>query len=341
MNPYVPPRAVRRVLDPLWVPGAVVASVPLVVGGLVGAVAALRPGRRRLLRLSALALTYVWVDVSIMLACWWLWLCSPLPSRDIATWRERHCAVLRWALRRILARSEQTVGFHLLVESPIEVRAERRPLVVLARHAGPGDSFALVHLLLEHLSRRPKVVLKAALQLDPGLDVLLNRLDCYFLPSRSGAGEDRTEAVRRLAESLTADEALLIFPEGGNWTPRRHRRAVRRLLRIGEARRARRAARQHRVLPPRPGGAVACLTARDDTDVVVVAHAGLDTLVNPRQVWQAIPVDQHPMRVSWWVTDAADVPRADEAAQAWLEQMWGRVDAWVKQTRLDAGTPTA
>lgn len=338
MSIHVPPRALRRIVDPLWVPGAVLLSVPLLLAALVGAVMALRPGPHRLLRLSALALTYVWVDVSIMLACWWLWLRSPLPGRDVTAWREQHCAVLRWALRRILTRSGTTVGFHLVVETPAATWAERRALIVLARHAGPGDSFALVHLLLEHLGRRPKVVLKEALQLDPGLDVLLNRLDCYFVPSRSGAGEDRTEAVRRLAESLTADEALLIFPEGGNWTPRRHRRAVRRLLHLGEVRRARRAARRHRVLPPRPGGAVACLTARTDTDVVVVAHAGLDTLVNPRQIWQSIPVDRHPMRVSWWVTDAADVPRTDDSAQAWVEQMWGRVDAWVHDTRLKAGT---
>ncbi len=340
MTPYVPPRALRRIADPLWVPGAVLLSVPLLLAAAVGAVAALRPGPHRLLRLSVLALTYVWVDVSIMLACWWLWLCSPWPRRDVAAWRERHCAVLRWALRRLLTCGERTVGFHLVVETPVATWAERRPLLVLARHAGPGDSFALVHLLLEHLGRRPKVVLKEALQLDPGLDVLLNRLDCYFVPSRSGAGEDRTEVVRRLAQSLTADEALLIFPEGGNWTPRRHRRAVRRLFRRGEVRRARRAARQHRVLPPRPGGAVACLTARGDTDVVVVAHAGLDTLVNPRQMWQAVPVDQRPMRVGWWVTDAAEVPRTDDRARAWVEQMWGRVDAWVQDVGLGAGTPS-
>ncbi|GAA2017578.1 hypothetical protein GCM10009740_01340 [Terrabacter terrae] len=340
MSVYVPPRAARRIANPLWVPGAVVLSVPLLVAAAVGAVVALRPGPRRLLRLSVLALTYVWLDVSIMLACWWLWLRSPLPGRDLAAWRAQHCAVLRWALRHILARSETTVGFRLVVESPAVAGTERRPLIVLARHAGPGDSFALVHLLLEHLGRRPKVVLKEALQLDPGLDVLFNRLDCYFVPSRSGAGEDRTEAVRRLAESLTADEALLIFPEGGNWTPRRHRRAVRRLLQIGEVRRARRAVRQHRVLPPRPGGAVACLTARSDTDVVVVAHAGLDALVNPRQMWQAVPVDRHPMRVSWWMTDASQVPRTDGGARAWVEQMWGRVDAWVQSARLQAGTPS-
>ncbi|MFC8504199.1 1-acyl-sn-glycerol-3-phosphate acyltransferase [Pedococcus sp. NPDC057267] len=341
MTLRVPPVALRRVANPLWLPGAVLLTVPLLLGLVVGGLAALTPGQRRLLRLSALALTYVWVDVSILVACWWLWLCSPLPRRDLDTWRQRHATVLGWALRCLLARSESTVGFHLELENPAATQDRGRPLVVLARHAGPGDSFALVHLLLEQLGRRPKVVLKEVLQLDPGLDVLLNRLDCYFLPSRSGAGEDRTEAVRRLAQSLTAREALLIFPEGGNWTPRRHRRAVRRLFRRGESRRARRAAEHPAVLPPRPGGAVACLTARDDTDVVVVAHAGLDTLVNPGQMWRAIPVHDRPMRVSWWVTDADRVPRTQEAAQVWVENMWARVDTWVRHARAVATAPAA
>ena len=35
-------------------------------------------------------------------------------------------------------------------------------------------------------------------------DLLLNRLDCYFLPSTTGAGDDRVEHVARLAKSLLA-----------------------------------------------------------------------------------------------------------------------------------------
>ena len=38
------------------------------------------------------------------------------------------------------------------------------PLLVLARHAGPGDSFALVDLLLSRYGRRPRIVLKEDLR---------------------------------------------------------------------------------------------------------------------------------------------------------------------------------
>jgi len=52
---------------------------------------------------------------------------------------------------------------------------------VLSRHAGPGDSFLLIHQLLSVYGRRPRVVMKAALQFDPSLDVLGNRLPNVFI----------------------------------------------------------------------------------------------------------------------------------------------------------------
>ncbi len=336
MRILVPPRVVRRLANPLWVPAAVVITGLLVPVLAVGALLGLRRGgRRRLLRLTCLAIVYLWIDVALLLACWGLWLRWPDPRRDPTAWHRRHTALLRWALASFMRAAEHLLGFHVLVDRPPRSTPEAAPgggpLIVLARHAGPGDSFTIVHLLMERYGRRPKVVLKAAMQLDPGLDILLNRLEWYFLPSVSGAGDDRTEAVRVLAQTLTPDEALLLFPEGGNWTPRRHVRAVRSLLRGGDVLRAHLAEAHEHVLPPRPAGAVACLTARTDTDVVVVAHCGLDELVNPALMWDALPVDQRPMRVHWWLTASTEVPRQEELALVWVDSMWARVDEWVDQ----------
>jgi 1-acyl-sn-glycerol-3-phosphate acyltransferase len=206
-------------------------------------------------------------------------------------------------------------------------------VIVLARHAGPGDSFTLVHLLLTGYHLRPRVVLKRALQWDPGLDVVLTRLSCYFLPSDTGSGEDRAAAVATMTDGLRGGDALLLFPEGANWTPRRHRRAVLRLLRAGRTRRAARAREQTHVLPPRPGGALAAITARTDTDVLVIAHCGLDDLVNPGQMWKAIPLVARPMRIRPWLHPAATIPREADAAHAWLEEQWAQVDQWIHTQR--------
>ena len=76
------------------------------------------------------------------------------------------------------------------------------PVLVLARHGGPGDSFALVHLLLTRYHRSVRIVLKDILQTDPLIDVLLHRLGCCFLASPSGDGEDMRARVAAMAATL-------------------------------------------------------------------------------------------------------------------------------------------
>lgn len=329
MNLWVPPYWVRRGFHVLWLPAVLLFTAALVPFYVVGAVIAMFPGRRRMLRVVSFAMAYLWTDVGMLFGCWWLWCRQPLPSRDETVWRSRHTELLGLALRVLAKASRSMVGFRVLVDAG-PLPPPHRPLVILGRHAGPGDSFTLVNLILTTFRRRPKVVLKAAMQWDPGIDLLLNRLDCYFLPSRTGAGDDRTEHVARLAASLEADEALLIFPEGGNWTPRRHERAVRYLIRTGQYERAREAQEEEHVLPPRPGGVVAALSTRPDLDVVVLAHAGLDLLVTPVQIWDAIPVAHRPMTIHWWVAPAGTVPTDRAGITEWVDDIWGEVDAWVE-----------
>lgn len=337
MSAGLPPRWLRRcLLDPLWMPAAVVLSCAFAVlgalswtvGRLVGPV---RPVPGRLWRLAWLAALYLALDALMVLGCFRLWLARPIRRPRGEDWLAAHVALLRWCLGRLWTASHQLVGFTVLLPEPLPPSRPDSavPFLVLARHAGPGDSFALVHLIATQLDRCPRVVLKAALQWDPGLDVLLNRLQCYFVPSRSGAGEDRIEPLTELAAGLDGNDALLLFPEGGNWTPKRHRRAVRRLWRAGRRRAARAAEANRHLLPPRPGGTLACLLARPDAQVLVVAHTGLEDLVSPSLIWRALPLSDRPMRIGWWQQSGASIP-ADEAGQLeWLTEQWNRIEDWV------------
>lgn len=337
MNLWVPPKALRRVGHVIWPPLAVVLTAVLVPFYLIGAVLSLFTRRKRLLRAVSFAMAYIWMDVAMVVGCWWLWLRQPLPSRDRTVWHERHSVLLARALTVLAKASRSMLGYRVVVDA-CPLPPAGTPLLVLSRHAGPGDSFTLVNLLLKTFGRRPKVVLKAALQWDPGIDLLLNRLDAYFLPSGTGAGDDKIDAVRHLAGSLEPDEALLIFPEGGNWTPKRHERAVRWLRSQGELKRAAEAEKQEFVLPPRPGGVVATLGARPDLDVVVIAHAGLDELVTPVDIWDAIPVNHQPMVIHWWVAAAADVPRDEAGILAWVDDTWSDIDHWIEAEHRNADT---
>ncbi|QMU77091.1 hypothetical protein GXW83_16615 [Streptacidiphilus sp. PB12-B1b] len=86
-----------------------------------------------------------------------------------------------------------------------------RPLLVLARHAGPGDSFLLVHAAITYARLRPRIVLKQALRWDPCLDVLLGRVPHCFVP-RTAAPHRTAEAIGGLVADLGPGDALVIFP---------------------------------------------------------------------------------------------------------------------------------
>jgi 1-acyl-sn-glycerol-3-phosphate acyltransferase len=198
-----------------------------------------------------------------------------------------------------------------------------------------------VHHLLTVYHRRPRIVMKATLQLDPGLDVIANRVPNVFIrPQRTGE-RIYTDQIRRLAAGLGPDGALVIFPEGGNWTPGRWRRGIRRLERQARSDLAARARDMPHLLPPRAGGALTALAACPDADVIFVGHAGLDQLASVADVWRSLPMD-HVVEARWWRVPAAGVPRsADHEAQVrWLYDWWARIDAWISQNTPEPGPLT-
>jgi hypothetical protein len=136
--------------------------------------------------------------------------------------------------------------------------------------------------------------------------------------------------ISRLASGLDRTGALALFPEGGNWTPGRWRRGIRRLERQGHADLAERARGMPHLLPPRAGGALSALAACPTADVIFVAHAGLDTLVSVADVWRSLPIE-HTVHAKWWRVPAAEVPRAlDVDSQIrWLYDWWQRIDDWI------------
>lgn len=337
-----PPRWIRRVVvDPLYLPVAAAVAVVLAAVLAVSVLCLPFGRRRRVLRLTCWALTYLALDVWLVLAGALLWLRFPRrrDADDERRWTAANRRLLRAALVRLMEVSRRSVGFRVHIDPDVPPMSDvRRPVVLLARHAGPGDSFALVWLILDRWGRTPRVVLKDVLLWDPGLDVILTRLSGCFLPSRSGAGDDNAERVAAAAAELVAGDVLLLFPEGGNWTPNRQRRAVRRLRRAGRRRTARRAEAMPDVLPPRPAGTAAVLVARRDIDVVVVAHTGLDRLTTVRAIWNAVPVSHEPMRVHWWRVPFASVPHTEDedVVAEWLNAQWAGVQRWVS----DGGVPS-
>ena len=305
------PRPVRRLLLPVDAAVLLVLTAVFAVTTVIAAVLAPVTRRRRVLRMAAFALSYCLVELLVMCAAGLLWLRQAAPGRGGGArkqaWITANQRLLAWALGRVLEAARRFLGFEVVVveSSDKTALASDDPVLVLARHGGPGDSFALVHLLLTRYSRSVRIVLKEILQLDPALDLLLNRLNCCFLAAPSDDSRDMTARLTQMARGMGPGDALLLFPEGANWTPDRRQRAIHHLRRHHKTHAARAATLMTNVLPPRPDGVFTCLDANPGLGVVVVAHAGLDRMVRARHVWEELPLTT-PMTVRAWPT--AEIP---------------------------------
>jgi len=334
-----PPLPVRRVLHVLWpLVGVAVtaAATPILV---LGAFHALVDRRARLFRITAVVVLLLWVDIGMLVGCWRLWL--DCPTKDSPTWREDHERLLVGALDRAMVIGRRWVGFEVRLADRMHFGSADAPLVSFARHAGPADSLALAWLLSRTAGRLPRIVLAEALRWDPSIDTILTRLHSFFVPSTNGGGSDRLDGVVALANSLQANDVLLLFPEGQNWSPRRRRKVIEVLRERGERLRAARAARLRHVLPAKTRGPVACLTARPDADVMIVAHAGFEQLTTLRAIYDAVPFGDRPFLVKTWTYAAADLPEGGPAVAAWIEQRWDEVDRWIGENSPDPKTRRA
>lgn len=351
----LPPRLIRRlVLAPL----AVVVTLALMVLFPLLALLSLtvswigrigrRKGRTRALRLMFFALIWLFAESTVLFMCLGMWLASGFGGRlRTEPFQARHYAVMRWFLDSIYGAAHRAFGLRVEVDEPTPTDRElaarlTRPIIVLSRHAGPGDSFLLVRQLLSVYQRRPRVVMKATMQLDPGVDVVVNRLPNVFINHARTGDRIFVEQIQRLARSLDRHGALVIFPEGGNWTPSRWASGIGRLEQLGRRDLADRARDMPNLLPPRSGGAFAAIMACPEADVIFVAHAGLDAMVSVAEIWRNLAIGQV-IKAKWWRVPAGDVPRdADHETQLqWLFGWWERIDAWISQNRSGEQLPLA
>jgi 1-acyl-sn-glycerol-3-phosphate acyltransferase len=329
----LPPRWVRRtVLAPAMVLLTVLTltSLPIWIV-LAAAVSPLLPGRLRALRVLWVVVIALVLESVVLIALFVLWLVGGcgLATRT-PPMQYLHYQLVGWYLRVLYREAARVLRLRVRIEGPDPDAYLDRPLLVFCRHAGPGDSFLLVHALVNWYAREPRIVLTERMQWDPALDVLLNRLPNRFIHGRGGGQVE--QRIAELATALDHNDAFVIFPEGGNFTERRRLAGIARLRKRGLEDMARRSEEMRHVLPPRPGGVAAALTAAPNADVVWVAHAGLDHLHTVADVWRELPLDDT-VQMRWWQVPAADVPSGEAARVEWLYHWWKRIDDWVDDTR--------
>lgn len=344
----LPPRWVRRVF---LAPGVVVlgflllSTMPLWL--LIAlALVSMVPGRLRIPRVLWMFIFYLLWDAAALVSLFVLWLASGFGWRIRTPGFQRaHYALTGFFLRVLFRQARWVLRLRIRgvgdgPETDVfgEPVAPGRPLIVACRHAGAGDSFILIHTLINRAQRETRIVLKDTLQWDPAIDVLLNRLPNRFIaPSPfTKAGGPRPEGLRdqvgQLAAGLDGDDAFVIFPEGGNFTPERRRKRIDRLREDGSSALARRASGMRNVMAPQSGGLFAALDAAPDADVVFVGHTGLDRMVTVGDVWRELPMDKQIVMHGWHVP-AERIPREYREREQWLYDWFETIDDWIEENR--------
>ncbi len=340
------PTAIRR---PLTITAWLVMSILcLVLSPLMLALAALASAvirRPQPLLVARLVIAYFARELGVLTGCGVLWLITGCGWRIHSPPSQRlHYRLLGWFAHGMAQRGLTLLDIDVAPEpSPQATQSLEldRPLLFFSRHAGPGDTVVLVDLLMTRYRRLPSVVFKDTLTIDPCIDLIAHRLPHAGLDTSDP--EESEARIEQVAAALDRWGVLVLFPEGGNFSPERRRRSLEKLWRKGRSREAAAGEQMTHVLPPHPAGALAAIRGNPDCDVIFAAHTGLGVAAFPRELWRHTPIGKT-FKTRMWLAPAAERPREPEAQVRWLYDWWKRLDDWVESqgeaTSVETG-PTA
>lgn len=326
----VPPKPVRAlIITPIVFVGSLLVTVLSPVLHLLLAVIDIVDRKQwRFTRIVGLGIAFCVVELFGLVMAFVLWLAS-----GFGLWihtpffQQLHRLVFETWLELITSAIKTFIGFRFVFPSQ---RLGSGPLLVLARHAGPGDALLIARALAHDHGRRLRMLGTTKLLWDPFFNHLVNRLPFYFCEPNPKEVDKELAAISRAAATIEHEGAMIVFPEGGNYTPRRKRSAVQDLRSRGLDEWADRAERLRHVLPPRTGSTLAAVTAAANAHVVIVAHVGLDDLLTLGDLWDSVPIDRT-VRATLWpgFDDGRPASRVDMVE--WLYGQWESVDEWIEQ----------
>ena len=313
---------VRRLLT---VSGVVLATVLLAVASPIWVVLALAADLARgrtscpTVRLMAFALSWCALESAGVVAAGWLWLRGR--KSDVGA----HYALQRWWATGLMRALRGTIGLRVDVEGARI--AGPGPYVALCRHASLADALVSAWVFGTLAELRPRYVLKKELMWDPCLDIVGHRLPNYFVDRSSANVAAELAGIEKMAEGLGARDVAVIFPEGTRANPAKRAREMARIATKDPDRAVRLGGLRH-VMPPKPAGAGALLSAVPGARVVTMWHVGFDGLDTFGGILRHIARSRAHARIVVSVHDRATVPGGD-AFVAWLDARWLEIDAAV------------
>jgi 1-acyl-sn-glycerol-3-phosphate acyltransferase len=325
----LPPRIIRRLVV---VPLVFVLCLALIVLSpvlllLAGVADLFFSGSWRTVRVVAFVVLYLALEVVGLLVLLGLWVAGGFGLRSRSSrYRDIHYRFMgRW-LRTMNAAAARL--FRLRIQ--IEDRPEPRPgsVLVFSRHAGPGNSLMLIGTLMIAYRRRPRIVMLAKLQWEPLFDIMGNRLPNRFIRHDAKSSDRYVAAIGELARAMGDQDALVLFPEGHDFTHRLRLRAIAHLRKKGFHQHAEKAEGMRNVLPPRHRGPRAAIHGAPKADIVFVAHTALEDIGSFVELWRRIPLDE-PIDSRYWRVPPTEVPSDEQELIDWLYGWWQRIDDWI------------
>lgn len=328
MAPKLPSKPVRAmVITPIVFVGSLLVTVlSPVIHLLLAVIDVIDRKQWRFTRIVGLGVAFCVVELFGLVMAFLLWLASGFGLWTRAPLFQRLHGLVFEIWLELITRAIQTfIGFTFVFPSE---KLSAGPLLVLARHAGPGDALLIARALAHDHGRRLRMLGTTKLLWDPFFNHLVNRLPFYFCEPNPRDVTSELAAIGRAAGTIEDDGAMIVFPEGGNYTPKRKRVAVERLEAKGLSEWADRAQKMRHVLPPRTASTLAAVEAATDAQVVVVAHVGLDDLLSLRDIWDSVPINRTVRATLWNGFDGARPSSRPEMVE-WLYRQWEAVDEWI------------
>ena len=272
-------------------------------------------------RLIGFATCWAWLETSGLVLALFLFFTGR--GRSVPA----HYALQTWWCRSLIQALGFTVGLQITVEGADNVGPG--PFVALGRHASLADSIMSSWVVASHVGLRPRFVLKKELKMDPCLDILGHRLPNYFVDRESSDIAGELQGIEQMAAGLGVKDCAVIFPEGSRASNKKRVRTLEK-LRERSPQRAETLAGLKYLIPPKPAGAYALLSAVPEANVLTMWHSGFDGLDTFSGILRHLGRAKAKVHVHVEEISRASIP-SGEAFVTWLDAKWVEMDNAVRR----------
>ena len=202
------------------------------------------------------------------------------------------------------------------------------PLLIAAQHSSFFDALIPTVLLGKGGGNVvPRHVLKNDLLLSPSLDLYGNRLPNVFVTRGAKNSGLEVSGVHSVTTNLGSD-GCIIFPEGTFHTPEKFERAIKKIKAVDPSR-AQRVNHLKHLLPIKPGGVLAMVSAAPKADLVLIGHHGFKPFGSFKEIMLNIPFKE-PIEIYVKRIPPPTFPKEASTCLKFLDNEWLTIDNWLQ-----------